>query len=114
MEIRDQVFIVTGGASGLGAGTARTLAEAGGKVVIADLNEAAGNALAQELVAKDPIALQFTKESLQHVESMTWDAALNYNAAKFAELKTRQQGAGSRAASVANFLAGKSRPGLGQ
>lgn len=72
------------------------------------------DALAQELVAKDPIALQFTKESLQHVESMTWDAALNYNAAKFAELKTRQQGAGSRAASVANFLAGKSRPGLGQ
>ena len=49
MEIRDQVFIVTGGASGLGAGTARTLAEAGGKVVIADLNEAAGTALAQEL-----------------------------------------------------------------
>ena len=49
MEIRDQVFIVTGGASGLGAGTARTMAEAGGKVVIADLNEAAGNALAQEL-----------------------------------------------------------------
>ena len=49
MEIRDQVFIITGGASGLGAGTARTLAEAGGKVVIADLNEAAGTALAQEL-----------------------------------------------------------------
>ncbi|OCS44447.1 3-hydroxyacyl-CoA dehydrogenase [Ralstonia pickettii] len=49
MEIRDQVFIVTGGASGLGAGTARTLAEAGGKVVIADLNEAGGTALAQEL-----------------------------------------------------------------
>ncbi|UGS90179.1 3-hydroxyacyl-CoA dehydrogenase [Ralstonia wenshanensis] len=49
MEIRDQVFIVTGGASGLGAGTARTLADAGGKVVIADLNEAAGTALAQEL-----------------------------------------------------------------
>lgn len=49
MEIRDQVFIVTGGASGLGAGTARTLAEAGGKVVIADLNEATGTALAQEL-----------------------------------------------------------------
>ncbi|MCL6455773.1 MAG: 3-hydroxyacyl-CoA dehydrogenase, partial [Ralstonia pickettii] len=38
MEIRDQVFIVTGGASGLGAGTARTLAEAGGNVVLADLN----------------------------------------------------------------------------
>jgi enoyl-CoA hydratase/carnithine racemase len=70
--------------------------------------------LAAEISTKDPIALQFTKESLQHVESMTWDAALNYNAAKFAELKTRQQGATSRAASVASFLEGKSRPGLGR
>lgn len=49
MDIQGNVFIVTGGASGLGAGTARMLAEAGGKVVIADLNDAAGNALAKEL-----------------------------------------------------------------
>ena len=49
MEIRDNVFIVTGGASGLGEGSARMLAAAGGKVVIADLNEAAGTALATEL-----------------------------------------------------------------
>jgi len=49
MDIQGNVFIVTGGASGLGAGTARMLAAAGGKVVIADLNETAGQALAQEL-----------------------------------------------------------------
>jgi len=49
MDIQGNVFIVTGGASGLGAGTARMLAAAGGKVVIADLNEAAGIALAAEL-----------------------------------------------------------------
>ncbi|SPA48192.1 3-hydroxyacyl-CoA dehydrogenase [Cupriavidus taiwanensis] len=48
MEIKDNVFIITGGASGLGAGTARLLAEAGARVVIADLNEAAGQALAAE------------------------------------------------------------------
>lgn len=70
-------------------------------------------ALAAHIAGKDRIALQFTKESLQHVESMTWDAALNYNTAKFAELKARQQGDTSRAASVASFLEGKSRPGLG-
>src|ERR1700761_483788 len=39
MKIADNVFIVTGGSSGLGAGTARMLAEAGAKVVIADLRE---------------------------------------------------------------------------
>ena len=69
--------------------------------------------LARELVQKDPIALQFTKESLEHVKSMEWDAALSYNTAKFAELKTLQKGASSRATSVANFLDGKFKPGLG-
>ncbi|MBB3008680.1 3-hydroxyacyl-CoA dehydrogenase [Cupriavidus alkaliphilus] len=48
MEIKDNVFIITGGASGLGAGSARLLAESGARVVIADLNEAAGQALAAE------------------------------------------------------------------
>ena len=51
MQIKDSVFIVTGGASGLGAGTARLLAAQGGKVVIADLNQVAGAALATELGA---------------------------------------------------------------
>jgi NAD(P)-dependent dehydrogenase (short-subunit alcohol dehydrogenase family) len=49
MEIKNSTFIVTGGASGLGAATARTIAEAGGNVVIADVNADAGHALAKEL-----------------------------------------------------------------
>ena len=51
MNISGQVFIVTGGASGLGEGTARMLVDAGGKVVIADMQEDKGQALAQELGA---------------------------------------------------------------
>ena len=51
MQIAEHVFIVTGGASGLGAATARMVAAAGGRVVIADVNRAAGAALAQELGA---------------------------------------------------------------
>lgn len=49
MNIKESVVIVTGGASGLGAATARRLAAAGSKVVIADLNEAQGQAVADEL-----------------------------------------------------------------
>jgi NAD(P)-dependent dehydrogenase (short-subunit alcohol dehydrogenase family) len=49
MDIAGKVFIVTGGASGLGEGTARMLAANGGKVVIADLQADKGEALAQEL-----------------------------------------------------------------
>ncbi len=49
MRIQDSVFLVTGGASGLGAGTARLLIERGARVVLADLNRAAGEALVAEL-----------------------------------------------------------------
>ena len=49
MDIANKVFIVTGGASGLGEGTARMLAREGAKVVIADLNVEKGEALASEL-----------------------------------------------------------------
>jgi NAD(P)-dependent dehydrogenase (short-subunit alcohol dehydrogenase family) len=46
MQITDHVFLVTGAASGLGSETANLLAENGGKVVIADVNEAAGREMA--------------------------------------------------------------------
>ena len=49
MDIAGKVFIVTGGASGLGEGTARMLAKEGGKVVIADVQADMGQALAKEL-----------------------------------------------------------------
>ena len=49
MEIRNGTFVVSGGASGLGAATARMLTAAGGNVVIADLKEDDGTALAREL-----------------------------------------------------------------
>ncbi len=49
MDIKGKVFIVTGGASGLGEGTARMLAAEGGKVVVADLQEDKGRALAAEI-----------------------------------------------------------------
>jgi NAD(P)-dependent dehydrogenase (short-subunit alcohol dehydrogenase family) len=49
MQIRDHCFLVTGGSSGLGAACVRLLAGAGAKVVIADVNRAAGEGLAVEL-----------------------------------------------------------------
>jgi len=49
MEINGTAAIVSGGASGLGEATVRALAAAGSRVVIADLNEARGKAVADEV-----------------------------------------------------------------
>jgi NAD(P)-dependent dehydrogenase (short-subunit alcohol dehydrogenase family) len=49
LDIKGASAIVTGGASGLGAATARLLAEKGAKVVVADLNETLGKQVAAEI-----------------------------------------------------------------
>jgi len=49
MQIHGNSFLVSGGASGLGAACVRMLASAGGNVVIADINRSAGDTLAAEL-----------------------------------------------------------------
>ena len=49
MELKGSTFIVTGGASGLGAATVRMIIGGGGNAVIADLKEGEGQALAAEL-----------------------------------------------------------------
>ena len=51
MQIEGKMFIVTGGASGLGEGTARMLAAEGGKVVIADMQVDKGEAVAKDIGA---------------------------------------------------------------
>ena len=49
MDIQNKVFVVTGGASGLGAETSRYLVEQGARVVLVDMNLELGQSLAQEL-----------------------------------------------------------------
>jgi len=76
MKIAGSSFIVTGGASGLGAATVRHLARLGAHVLIADLNEDAGHALEREIgaaalfervdVAADADAKHAVMASVQH------------------------------------------------
>jgi NAD(P)-dependent dehydrogenase (short-subunit alcohol dehydrogenase family) len=49
MQLKDQSALVTGGASGLGAATARRLAAAGAKVAVCDLNAKLAESVAAEI-----------------------------------------------------------------
>jgi 3-hydroxybutyrate dehydrogenase len=57
MKLKDKVCIVTGAASGIGKEIALVYAREGGKVVIADLNKAAAQAVADEIVAAKGVAM---------------------------------------------------------
>jgi len=64
MQIKDSVFLIPGGASGLGAATARHLVAAGGKVLVADLNRDIGEQFAASLNGSAKFALaDVTNES---------------------------------------------------
>jgi NAD(P)-dependent dehydrogenase (short-subunit alcohol dehydrogenase family) len=49
MQLKDQAAIVTGGASGLGAATARALASQGAKVAVCDINARLAETIASEI-----------------------------------------------------------------
>src|ERR1035441_3609552 len=63
MEIKNSTFIVTGGASGLGAATARAIVSADGNVVIADINADPANPLPKELGRARLIKTDVTAEA---------------------------------------------------
>src|SRR6185503_11365202 len=65
MKIRDTVFLVTGGGSGLGAATAQMLCAEGARVVLADVNPA-GEQLARQLGA----GARFVKADVTEEASM--------------------------------------------
>ena len=64
MRLENKVVLISGGASGIGAETARRVVREGGKAVLADRDEANGRALAEELGASAAFApLDVTDEA---------------------------------------------------
>ena len=49
-RLDNTIALISGAASGIGAQTSRLLVEAGAEVVLTDINEAAGAALARDIV----------------------------------------------------------------
>lgn len=69
MKLQGKVAIITGGASGIGAATARLFVEEGAKVVLVDLNEEQGKAVEAELKAQNAEAL-FVKANITSEEEV--------------------------------------------
>ena len=78
---RDRTFVVTGGSSGLGAATASLIGKRGGRVVIADLNADAGEAVANG-IGRDRAL--FTKTDV--IDEASVRSAIE-EATKFGELR---------------------------
>ncbi|WP_027847656.1 SDR family NAD(P)-dependent oxidoreductase [Marinospirillum minutulum] len=69
MKIKQQTFLITGGASGLGASTAEYLVERGAQVVLADLNADAGAAMVAKLGADKAAFSRCDVTSAQEVQA---------------------------------------------
>ena len=64
LDLRGTSSVVTGGASGIGEATARQLAAAGARVVVADLNEERGKDVAREIDG------EFVRTDVTHTEQL--------------------------------------------
>jgi 3-hydroxyacyl-CoA dehydrogenase/3-hydroxy-2-methylbutyryl-CoA dehydrogenase len=69
MEIKGKVAVITGGASGLGAATARALVARGAKVAIFDLQEDKARALVEELGSDNAICVNVNVVSEESVQA---------------------------------------------
>ncbi|MBU8908738.1 SDR family NAD(P)-dependent oxidoreductase [Desertibacillus haloalkaliphilus] len=69
-KLQDKVAVITGGASGIGAATARLFVAEGAKVVLVDLNEEKGKAMEEELKGLQAEAL-FVKADITSEEEVT-------------------------------------------
>jgi NAD(P)-dependent dehydrogenase (short-subunit alcohol dehydrogenase family) len=79
-NVKPQVFLITGAASGIGAATARKLAQQGSSVVLADINVAGARAVAADL-GENACALE-----LDITAETSWSRALDWTLERFKRL----------------------------
>lgn len=69
IDFADQVAVVTGGASGIGEGIAEEFAAEGADVVVADIDDEAGQAVADGLEADHGVSATFSHTDVSDLES---------------------------------------------
>ncbi len=91
MRLKDKVAIVTGGASGMGASTAQIFAREGAKVVITDILEREGEAVADAISAAGGAAF-FIRHDV--ADEGQWDAVVRETVARYRRLDILVNNAG--------------------
>jgi NAD(P)-dependent dehydrogenase (short-subunit alcohol dehydrogenase family) len=90
-RVEGKVAVVTGGALGIGKACAQVLAQEGAKVVITDIKEAEGRALAEEIQAAGGQALFVRQDVAQEAE---WQAVIAATLQAFGRLDILVNNAG--------------------
>lgn len=91
MRLKDKVALISGAASGMGAAMARRFSEEGAAVVIGDVLEAPGKAVADEIAGKGGKALF---QRLDVTDEAQWAAAVEATVATFGKLNVLVNNAG--------------------
>ena len=91
IDLAGQVALVTGGASGIGRAAAHALAEAGARVLVLDRDEAAGQSVAQSIVAAGGEA---HARALDVTSEMQWQAIEQWIGSAFGRLDILVNSAG--------------------
>ena len=101
MDLRDKVALITGGASGMGASMARIFAREGAKVAVADMLEAEGRQVAEEITRANGAAI-FQK--LDVSSEAEWQAAIAATLAAFGKLDILVNDAGISGSAVEDLF----------
>ena len=101
MRLESKVALITGGASGMGAGMARIFAREGAKVVVADMLEGEGRQVADEITRANGAAI-FQK--LDVGSEAEWQAAIAATLAAFGKLDILVNDAGISGSAVEDLF----------
>lgn len=99
-RVDGKVALVTGGGSGIGAASARLLAEAGARVVVTDINGKAAGEVAGEILASGGDALALHHDVTSEVD---WTEAIDKTLADYGKLNILVNNAGISGAGLGTF-----------
>jgi NAD(P)-dependent dehydrogenase (short-subunit alcohol dehydrogenase family) len=92
LSLKDKVAVISGGASGIGAETARSFLSLGAKVIIGDIDKTKGKAFLKQLKIAGFTEIEF--HHLDVTQEQSWAEVFDFARSKFGRLTTLVNSAG--------------------